>query len=299
MTRRDEVFHVETPHADLYVEDVGPKEAAAVYYLHGGPGYNSYSFRDLVGDEFEAFRMIYADQRGAGRSYVDMPFDLETLANDVARTLTALDIGRASLLAHGFGTQIAIRAATLHPERIDRLVLVSPWVSMPVLARSLQREASVRSGNAEAALPPEESLAEPDGLDPERLVAEAFSLVPAKQLFDDMEFPSPSSRLRLEHSDTEALFGPQELVEPHGVWQLDVREELAELPHPMVVIAPTHDRTSYPDQVESVLEHAPHSLVSLLDSGHYPWIDDPATFVSLFHEAMAADLPRRTSESPP
>lgn len=293
MTRRDDVFHIETPHADLYVEEVGPADAPVVYYLHGGPGYNSFSFRDLVGDELESFRMIYADQRGAGRSYVDLPFDLDTLADDVVRNLDALDIAEAALLAHGFGAQIAVRTAARHGARIDRLVLVSPWVSMPVLARSLQREAAVRSGEPESALPPEDSLAEPEALDSEQLVAEAFSRVPAKQLFDAMEFPSPSSRLRLEHSDTEALFGPQELVEPHGVWRLDVRPELTELPHPIVVIAPTHDRTSYPDQIESALECAPHALVSLLDSGHYPWIDDPDTFLALLHEAMSTELPGR------
>lgn len=293
MTRRDEVYHVETAHADLYVEDVGPADAPVLYYLHGGPGYNSYSFRDLVGDELESFRMVYADQRGAGRSYVDMPFDLDVLAEDVATNLTALGIERASLLAHGFGAQIATRAAVLHHERIDRLVFAAPWVSMPMLARSLQRESAMRAGEPESALPPEDSLAEPASIDPEPLIAEAFARVPAKQLFDAMEFPAPSSRLRLEHSDTEALFGPQELVEPEGVWRLDVRDDLADVPHGLVVIAPTHDRTSYPDQIEAVLERAPHALVSLLDSGHYPWIDDPQTFLSLLREAMATDLPRR------
>ena len=293
MTRRDEVFHVETAHADLYVEDVGPAEAPVLYYLHGGPGYNSFSFRDLVGDALEDYRVVYADQRGAGRSYVDMPFDLDVLADDVALNLDALNIPRASLLAHGFGAQVAVRAARRHPGRVQKLLFASPWVSMPVLARSLQREAAARVGDAASALPPEDSLADPEALEPEQLVAEAFARVPAKQLFDAMEFPSPASRLRLEHSDTEALFGPQELVEPEGVWHLDVRDELENLPHGVVVIAPTHDRTSYPDQVEAVLERAPHALVSLLDSGHYPWIDDPTTFLDLLSQAMTADLPRR------
>ena len=293
MTRRDEIFHVETPHADLYVEDVGPAEAPVLYYLHGGPGYNAYSFRDLVGDALESFRMVYADQRGAGRSYVDMPFDLDVLADDVVLNLDALGVPRASLLAHGFGAHIAVRAALRHPHRVERLVFAAPWVSMPLLARGLQREAAVAVGDAGSALPPEESLAEPEALEPETLVAEAFGRVPAKQLFDAMQFPSPASRLRLEHSDTEALFGPQELVEPEGVWRLDVRDELAEVPHGLVVVAPTHDRTTYPDQVEAVLERAPHALVSLLDSGHYPWIDDPSTFLDLLHEAMTAELPRR------
>lgn len=291
MTWRDEAFHVETSHADLYVEEVGPGDAPAVFYLHGGPGYNAFSFRDLMGDELERYRMIYADQRGAGRSYVDTPFDVHVLANDVVRILDALEIPSAALLAHGFGAQVAVRAAASHPARVDRLVLTAPWISMPLLARTLQREAAVRAGETEAALPPEDSLADPEALRPEDLVAEAFSRVPAKQLFDGMQFPSPATRLRLEHSDTEALFGPQELVEPEGVWLLDAQDELAALDHGLVVLAPTHDRTSYPDQIEAVLERAPHALVSLLDGGHYPWIDAPETFVAVLHEALAGDLP--------
>jgi len=65
----DEIFNVELPDADLYVERVGPADAPAVYYLHGGPGYSSHSFRDLMGDELEAYQVVYADQRGGGRSY--------------------------------------------------------------------------------------------------------------------------------------------------------------------------------------------------------------------------------------
>jgi len=81
----DEAYHVERPGADLYVEQVGPTSAPPVYFLHGGPGYHAHAFRELVGDDLEGFRMIYADQRGGGRSYADQPFDLDVLADDVRR----------------------------------------------------------------------------------------------------------------------------------------------------------------------------------------------------------------------
>ncbi|MFA5595827.1 MAG: hypothetical protein WDA15_11140, partial [Trueperaceae bacterium] len=66
---RDDIFNVARSDADLYVERAGPDGAPVVYYLHGGPGYNSHSFRDLAGDDLERFQVIYADQRGGGRSY--------------------------------------------------------------------------------------------------------------------------------------------------------------------------------------------------------------------------------------
>lgn len=282
----DRPLSIERADADLYVEQVGPDNAPVVYYLHGGPGYNSFSFRDLVGDELEGFQLLYADQRGGGRSYSEAGFDVDLLADDVRAVLDALEVPRASLLAHGFGAQVAVRAALATPERFDRLVLVSPWLSMPMLARELQRRAAHEAGRHEEGLPPENALAEPEALEPGALVDQAFAWTSAKALFDLMEFPDPSSRLRLEHSDTTALFGPQEAPELEGVWELDALPLLSELALSTVLLVGTHDATVYPAQAEAGLERLPDALVSLLDAGHYPWIDDPETFVPLLHDAL-------------
>lgn len=282
----DRPLNIERADADLYVEQVGPAGAAAVYYLHGGPGYSSFSFRDLIGDELEDLQVLYADQRGSGRSYSASPFDLDLLADDVRAVLDALDIPRASLLTHGFGAQVGVRAARLWPARFERLVMVSPWLSMPMLARDLQRAAARSSGHDDEGLPPEAALADAASLDPDALVDQAFAWLSAKALFDSMQFPDPSSRLRLEHSDATALFGPQEGPELEGVWGLDALAELDALTVPTVLLVGTRDATVYPGQAEAALERLPHALVSLLDAGHYPWIDDPDTFLPLLREAL-------------
>ncbi len=287
----DRPLNIERADADLYVEQVGRADAPAVYYLHGGPGYNSFSFRDLAGDELEDFQLLYADQRGAGRSYSASPFDLDLLADDVRAVLDALEIGSASLLAHGFGAQVAVRAASRTPERFERLVMVNPWLSMPMLARDLQRRAAHEAGHPDEALPPESALADPETLDPDLLVDQAFGWMNAKSLFDQMQFPSPSSRLKLEHSDATALFGPHEAPEPEGVWHLDALEELAALHLPTVVLLGTRDATAYPGQAEAALERLPRALTSLLDAGHYPWVDDSETFGPLLREALRVRTP--------
>ncbi len=285
-TYLDRPLNIERADADLYVEQVGRSDAPPVYYLHGGPGYNSFSFRDLAGDDLEDFQLLYADQRGAGRSYSASPFDLDLLADDVRAVLDALEIGKASLLAHGFGALVAVRAAHRTPHRFERLVMVNPWLSMPMLARDLQRQAAHEAGHPDEALPPESALAEPETLDPEMLVDQAFGWVNPKILFDGMQFPSPSSRLRLEHSDATALFGPHEAPEPEGVWHLDVLDELATLRLPIVVLLGTRDGTAYPGQAEAVLERLPSALTSLIEAGHYPWADDPETFAPLLRQAL-------------
>ena len=287
----DRPLNIERADADLYVEQVGRADAPAVYYLHGGPGYNSFSFRDLAGDELEDFQLLYADQRGAGRSYSASPFHLDLLADDVRAVLDALEIGTATLLAHGFGAQVAVRAALRTPERFERLVMINPWLSMPMLARDLQRQAAHEAGHPDEALPPESALADAETLDPEPLVDQAFGWVNAKSLFDRMQFPSPSGRLKLEHSDATALFGPNEAREPDGVWRLDALDELAALRLPTVVLLGTRDATAYPGQAEAALERLPGALTSLLDAGHYPWVDDPETFGPLLREALRVRTP--------
>jgi proline iminopeptidase len=282
----DTPYNIEREDADLYVELVGPEEAPAVYFLHGGPGYNSYSFRELVGEDLERYRMIYADQRGSGRSYASVDFGLDELAGDVVAVLDALELPRATLLAHGFGALIAARTAARSPDRVERLLFVNPWFSMPLLARALQREAAVASGQTESALPPEDALAEPAAIDAEATVDQAFEWVAAKQLFDRMEFPDPAARLRLEHSDSEALFGPHASAMPVTPWRLEALDELAAVRAPTVVFGGRDDRTSYPEQVEAGLERMPHSLFSLLPSGHYPWIEVPEEFLALLEEGM-------------
>lgn len=283
--RLDQTFNIARTDADLYVERAGPADAAVIYYLHGGPGYNSHSFRDLAGDDLEQYQVIYADQRGGGRSYGSGSADLTVLASDVAAVLGALEVPRATLLAHGFGALAAVQAAVEHPQLVAGLVLVNPWLSMPLLARDMNRAAvRLTSGH------PEEPEAHDDVEnyvgEPAQLVDEAFSLVNPKALFDSLQFPSPSSRLRLEHSDADTLLGPAEEDEPVGVWLLDLLPLLAELSQPVVLLLGRQDGTSYPTQAEAALSRLPDALVSIVDTGHYPWIDDPEAFAPILHQAL-------------
>lgn len=296
MTRVDTPITIQARDADLYLEQVGPQEGAVVYYLHGGPGYGAFSFRDLMGDDLEDYRMVYADQRGGGRSYAGAPFDLDDLADDVATALRATRLERATLLAHGFGALVAVRAARRHPDRVRRLVLVNPWFSMPLLARTLQRRASYLAGVPEEALPAEGALADADALDPERLSEQAYDLMPPKQLFDALEFPNPATRMRLEHADAVAQYGPQSNEAPRDVWRASVLDDLPEIDVPVVALFGTRDGTSFPDQAEAGLQRLPGATTGMVEGGHYPWLDDPAAFVPLLLEALG---PTRTSTDEP
>src|SRR6185436_19158249 len=54
-------------------------------------------------------------------------------ADQVIGFLDALGLSQVSLVGNSFGAAIALRAATQHPDRIDRLVLMGPMgVSFPI-----------------------------------------------------------------------------------------------------------------------------------------------------------------------
>jgi pimeloyl-ACP methyl ester carboxylesterase len=111
----------------LHVRDTGPKDAPAVIMLHGfGASLHTWEpwARALQGE----FRVIRLDLPGAGLSEPD-----STGVYTDARTielLTALmdrlGVARASLIGNSIGGRIAWTFAARHPDRVTKLVLISP-----------------------------------------------------------------------------------------------------------------------------------------------------------------------------
>ena len=291
----ERVYHLPHEGAELYAEDVGDAQAPALFYLHGGPGYHSHSFRELAGDSLSSYRVLYADQRGAGRSPLRGPHQqsfaelASHYASDVIALLDHAGIAKTSLLAHGFGALIAVDVALRYPERLERLLFVNPWLDMPRLARAMQRHAALLSGQAEAAIAPEHQLAA-SNWDSMALLEEAFSWVSSSRLLDSMHFPRSASRLLLEHSDAAAITSHNSLeIDREALWRMDARDalpRLAESALPCVLLVGKEDKSCYPEQAELALLHLPQALFSLLDSGHYPWLDDPDTFQAILEQAM-------------
>jgi pimeloyl-ACP methyl ester carboxylesterase len=118
---------VETPdRISLAVRD--DNEGTPVVLLHGFPD-TSHVWRSQVPALTKAgFRTIAPDLRGRGES--DKPQEVEayrmtTIAKDVLAILDHLGVERAHVVGHDFGANLAWVVAGLHPERVDRLVVMS------------------------------------------------------------------------------------------------------------------------------------------------------------------------------
>ena len=73
-------------------------------------------------------RVLWVGTRGVGMSGpLSEGTPIESWMQDLVTVMDAADFGRASLVAHGLGAQVALRAAATHPERVDSLVIVNGY----------------------------------------------------------------------------------------------------------------------------------------------------------------------------
>ena len=78
----------------------------------------------------EQFSVIRYDQRGTGGSAPPADPAAVTMADraeEVAELLQALEIPKAHLFCHSTGCGIGLAFAHAYPEKVDRLVLATPW----------------------------------------------------------------------------------------------------------------------------------------------------------------------------
>jgi proline iminopeptidase len=111
----------------LWYSDTG--KGSPVIVIHGGPGMDHDSLSADLGPLRQHHRVIEYDQRGGGRSTLPADVALLTIDHHVA-DLEALrkhfGFEKVTLLAHSFGPAIAARYAIRYPDRIERMIFLSP-----------------------------------------------------------------------------------------------------------------------------------------------------------------------------
>ncbi len=266
--------------AQLYVREVG--EGPPLVVLHGGPDFNHrYLLPDL--DRLSAaFRLIYYDQRGRGRSsrgVVPEDVGLESEIDDLERLRLHFGLESIALLGHSWGGLLAMEYATRHPQHVSRLLLVNsaPASHADLLLFRDHRQAT-----------------EPEVLEKMRAIAARRSFA-AGEIDVEAEYYRAhfSSTLRRpEHLEriVRSLrldFTPPDILKARAIearlyaqtWlkpEYDLRPKLRLMETPALVIH--GDRDLFPlDCARSLAESLPQSrLVLLNDCGHFSYLERPA-----------------------
>lgn len=113
--------------ASLYTREIGRGQPVIV--LHGGPDFDhGYLLPELDGWS-DAFRLLYYDQRGRGRSAEGVrPEDvtLESEVRDLDDVRQHFGLDSAALLGHSWGALLALEYALRNPTRVSHLILMNP-----------------------------------------------------------------------------------------------------------------------------------------------------------------------------
>lgn len=119
--------YVEAAGVRLHVHDTGPRDGPAVVLVHGF-GSSLHTWEDWAAVLERTHRVIRFDVPGFGLTGADSTGDYtDARAVAVLRALMdRLGVARASLVGNSMGGKFAWMFAAKHPDRVDKLVLVSP-----------------------------------------------------------------------------------------------------------------------------------------------------------------------------
>jgi pimeloyl-ACP methyl ester carboxylesterase len=246
----------------------------AVVLVHGsGPGVTAYANWRLVMPALaESFHVIAPDMVGFGFSErpTDIQYGLQTWADQVVGVLDSLGLPKASIVGNSFGGAIALRVATQHPERVDKLVLMgSMGVDFPI-TDGLERVWGYTPSfeNMRKVL---DVFAYDRALVPDELAEVRYraSMQPGFQESYEAMFPAPRQRW------VEAMRTPDELIRrvPHETLVVHGREDK------VIPVQTSFELAHLIDRAE--LHVYPHC-------GHWSQIERSTDFNRLVHDFLAA-----------
>lgn len=256
-----------------------------VLFLHGGPGYNSYSFAALEGPLLEkSLRMIYLDQRGSGRSErpVDRDYKMQTLVADIEALRKSLGVAKLAIIAHSFGGMLALEYTAAHPERVAKLVLVDILWDAPLQCRYRRRALEALRPEAYARVA--KDTVDSAGTRRSDCELEFRGLQGAEREAFSNQTMFPDSARRLVQDSIDKASGLRNTGELSNTlfnagllnYQFTAFDKL---PMPVLVVVGGKDRAvgGPPQEVLTArLKHA--KMVELPNGGHFPYLEEPQEF---------------------
>lgn len=254
-----------------YLDAPGRGEAAFVL-LHGFT-LNAFTWNRLAGPLAERGRVVAYDQIPYGLSAKvrrgdwsgPHPYAKESAIAQLFAVLDGLGIERAHLIGNSSGGTLALEAALAHPERVESLILIAPWVyaqrpTFPAAITELpqMRRLSLLIGRFLG----EHTLLKLSYQDPERITEERRQL----------------ALIHTRMANWDLAWG--ELMARSLSTPVDVGERLAQVRPPVLVVTGDQDRLVPVEDTRRVAAGPPNAdLVVLPGCGHAPQEECPEAFL--------------------
>lgn len=270
--------------ARLHYDEVGDPDAPTLVAIAGGAARHPDYLGDLAGLG-GTWRLVVPHLRGVGRS--PRPVDAARGAawhqgEDLELLREHLGLEALVLVGHSAGTRLAIAYAAQRPDRVARLLLVTPPTqsltevrsdadasadaprrSDPVVARALDALASGPDTTSEAAFNAWHLVVAPatyahwGGAEQAHARAARFDLAAAQAYFS---VPAPD----------------------------DLADRLARVTAPTLVVAGGADLLTGVAPLRAMAAVFPNGACAVLDDcGHYPWVEQPDAFRAVVDAFLA------------
>jgi pimeloyl-ACP methyl ester carboxylesterase len=250
----------------------------------GGPMLDSVYLGNLGGIDAQR-QLVRLDLRGTGESATPADpasYRCDRQVADLDALREHLGLARLDLLGHSAGANLVYRYAEAHPDRVSRLVLVTPsprGVGVDRQDDERARLAASRSHEpwyAEASAAFERVRADV-ATDADWAAIDPFSF----GRWDDAARAYNAEMASLRHDDAAEIFA-------EGYDPAATIAGLAVLTAPVVVLAGELDLGNPPGLMADVAAAIPGAeLLVQRGVGHYPWVDDPGGFRELLRPHLA------------
>jgi proline iminopeptidase len=260
----------------LYWAAWGPDRAATerVLVVHGGPGADQQYLQPQLLHLAGRFDTIFYDQRGGGRSPASGEIGWRTQVDDLGAVVSELRLGPApTIVGFSWGAVLTLLAAGNDVIRPRRLVLIDP---APVTrAYRIQFEAEFARRQSDPAVTAQRSALLASGLrerDPAAFREQSFALSVAGY-FADPARARDLTPFRVTGRVQQSVWT--------SLGDYDILPLLAGIRCPALVIHGRQDPVPLASS-EAVAAGLHAKLVIIDDSGHVPYVEQPAaTFAAL------------------
>ncbi|MFK0046522.1 alpha/beta fold hydrolase [Streptomyces sp. NPDC090741] len=254
--------------------------------LPGGPMRDSVYLGGLGGLSAQR-QLIMLDLRGTGRSEVPADtgsYRCDRQVEDVEALRTHLGLDRMDLLAHSAGANLAALYAGRHPERVGKLVLLTPsvmGVGITITGEARLETARLRRGEPWYA----DAYAALEAVVAGRGTADSWQAIAPflHGRWDDAARAFDAADEAQKNAGATAGYAGEGAFDPDAT-----RTALAGFDAPVLVLAGEFD-VSLPQPAAA--EYAglfPHArLVVQPGAGHAPWLDDPERFTGVIAAFLA------------
>jgi pimeloyl-ACP methyl ester carboxylesterase len=269
------------------LREAGPPDASeAVVFLHGNPG-SSADWAPLLAAAGRRWRAVAWDAPGFGRAAAQVAFrqTVPAHAQFVGRALDALGIERVHLVAHDFGGPCGLAWAAGEPDRFASAVLLGTgalpayrWHALARLWRTPHAGELLMATTSRLGFRLLLRRGNPRRLPP------AF----VDRMYDDFDRETRRAVLELYRSIPDVAGAGERLA-----------QSLRRLDRPALVLWGRHDRYLPVANAERQRDAFPRAEIRVLEhSGHWPFVDDPATVAAALTGFLASHAGAPASKRP-